>query len=260
MLGVEVSCDEKEYLVNNYNRVTEQAKAVLLSWRRRSLSLYGKISVINTLVAPLFNYLMYVLPPIPDTFVTSLEKEFVHFIWNGHKPKIPLDTLKLPKELGGLGLVNLRLKDEVLKLSWVKTNKWPHILITLLTLVLIICGYVIYHILILMYCVTRKKMSYFWCSVLKTWCMFNFSADQNYNHKIWYNSLIRIVDKPFYLSKAASNGLNHVSNLYRNGQTISSEEACKEFGLSIMQFNAILSANTKGKQRNLYLISQVGHP
>ena len=63
---------------------------------------------------------MYVLPKIPSKFVKQMNKLIESFIWNGRKPKIQLSKLQALKKDGGLGLVNLEMKDAALKASWIQ--------------------------------------------------------------------------------------------------------------------------------------------
>ena len=115
VLGVKVSSNQEEAISINYEKICDSAEKVLESWRRRTLSLHGKINVINTLIGSLFVYCMTVLPPITEKYINRMERMMVKFLWNGHRPKISMETLQNDKNSGGLRLVNLRKKDEPLK-------------------------------------------------------------------------------------------------------------------------------------------------
>ena len=52
-LGIQIACDGKE-VPDNYGKVIEKVTSTCGSWYLRTLSLSGKIKVINTLVASLF--------------------------------------------------------------------------------------------------------------------------------------------------------------------------------------------------------------
>ena len=119
VLGILVSHQEKQVTGLSYAPLIEKTRSILAMWIQQSLSLLGKVWVVNTLIASLFVYKMMVLPAIPEEVVIVVEKLIEAFIWNNHKPKIPLKTLQASKELGGLNLVNLRCKDAALKTSWV---------------------------------------------------------------------------------------------------------------------------------------------
>ena len=101
VLGITISNNIKEDAVVNYQKVISRAKCVLKQWSGRSLSLFGKIQVVNTLIASLFVYQMAVLPKMPENLIVELELVLEKFIWNGHKPKIPTKILSSPKAMGG---------------------------------------------------------------------------------------------------------------------------------------------------------------
>ena len=102
ILGIEVLnfVDDDETIKINYDRVVAQAQALLNQWSTRNLSLFGKILVINTLIAPLFVYKMTVLPPIPEKYCNVLNEMFNKFLWNSNHPKIKLEILQIPKKTG----------------------------------------------------------------------------------------------------------------------------------------------------------------
>ena len=54
VLGIEISNNLTEDLDRNYSRICDKAEKKLNIWRRRTLSLQGKINIVNTLVSSLF--------------------------------------------------------------------------------------------------------------------------------------------------------------------------------------------------------------
>ena len=245
VLGIEVSNSISDGVVRNFERIINSSKSVLRSWRRRSLSLEGKINIINCLVVSKFVYAMTVLPAIPAKFILEMEQVFEEFIWNGHKPKIPTKMLKAHRKDGGLGLVDLKAKDKSLKVGWIKilaeNDDLQKVVDTALKSGL---GHTLWR------CNFDKKDTNcfemredtFWKDVLNAWCEFNFTDRENLDHKIWMNSLIRIADKPFFWKKAAERGLNYVSQLFENGECLPDRTLQENFGLSIMEINSLMTA------------------
>ena len=120
ILGILVAHDDETNIKLNYEPLNEKTKNVLSSWRHRDLSLLGKVLVINTLVASQFIYKMLVLPRIPDNIVTKIEQLMVDYLWGGKKSKVPLEVMQRSGIQGGVKLVDLRLRDVALKVSWVQ--------------------------------------------------------------------------------------------------------------------------------------------
>ena len=63
VLGVTIS--HEDIVIKNYDQLLKKTDNVLNAWYNRSLSLIGKVQVVNTLVASLYVYKMMVLPTIP---------------------------------------------------------------------------------------------------------------------------------------------------------------------------------------------------
>ena len=89
-------------------------------WYYRSMSLLGKVTVVNSLMASLFVYKMQISTEIQECDIKEFEQIVVNFIWNGKKPKIDLRTLQCNREDGGLGLVNIRTKHQALLCTWIR--------------------------------------------------------------------------------------------------------------------------------------------
>ena len=87
VLGITVAGSEETTMKLNYEAILVKVKAVLKAWACRTLSLIGKINIVNSLVASLFIHKM-------DLIISQVETEIVLFLWNGHKPKIPIPILQ----------------------------------------------------------------------------------------------------------------------------------------------------------------------
>ena len=109
VLGITVSHDNSEMLKNNYQPLIDKAEVILKQWKRRKLSLIGKVMIINTLIASLFVYKMMVLPCMTQRMLKQMECLFTDFLWDGI-PKVALKILTLAKSSGGLQLVDLKLR------------------------------------------------------------------------------------------------------------------------------------------------------
>ena len=99
----------------NYDPLVLKVNATLKRWSGRDLSLLGKVHIVNTLIASLFVYKMFVLPNMPRQYIRNIEQSIEKFLWNGHKPKITMEKLKMSKKRGGLGLVDLEKKELSIK-------------------------------------------------------------------------------------------------------------------------------------------------
>lgn len=104
-------------------------------WSRRKPTMRGKKLVIGLEVGSRTQYLTRV-QTMPRTVENKLIKMTREFIWDGNKhPPINLDTLCKPIEQGGIGLLDLKARNEAIDLMWAKEYlqlspsrpKWAHI-------------------------------------------------------------------------------------------------------------------------------------
>ena len=244
VLGIEVRHESDETVTVNYATAIQRMEQTLNRWYNRSLSLYGKINVINTLCASVFVYKMSCLPMLPPRYVKQINTMMEKYIWNGHRPKISLQTLQAETIDGGAQLVDFHRRDVALKAVWVK-----YVVQEIYT------SEFVYNILHkdirgwLWSCNLADRDSEvvgcqntFWNDVLKSWCMYHYDANPDEQQIIWYNSCIRIHHKPIYWKGPAQKGLMFVSQLYEEGQFKTDEVLNAEFQLSVMQINALKSS------------------
>ena len=128
VLGIEVTADDNKTVEMNYDPVIDKAEKILSSWSTQTISLFGKITVINTLVASLFVYKLSVLPMMSQKQINRLQSILKQYLWNGHRAKIPLKCLMSRREDGGAGLVDFEAKNISLKCGWIQMlaqNAYP---------------------------------------------------------------------------------------------------------------------------------------
>ena len=246
VLGVYVDHDINECIRLNYNSTIIKVEAILKRWSARSLSLMGKITIINSLVASLFVHKMTVLPFMPDKMLKHLESKMEHFLWNGRKPKITLNQLQASKSTGGLQLVSLRNKDLSLKAAWVRNLQMET---QLAMLAYNVMGCDIKENL--WTCNLRtadveqiisKKESPFWHDVLYAWTLVDDTLVNRDKSFLWCNSDIRINDRPLMWRNAYKKGLKRIQDLYQNGNLLSVKIVADRYGLTVMEFNGLISA------------------
>ena len=96
-------------------------EANLNLWKSRSLSLVGKVLIINVLGASKFWFLSKVLPT-PEWVVSRFNKLVFPFLWGSKIETVARKTLSVPPVRGGLGLIDFVSKSQALKLSLIHTT------------------------------------------------------------------------------------------------------------------------------------------
>ena len=259
MLGVLVAYDtpRTNVLAINFDPIMQKCENIFNAWSNRRLSLYGKITIINSLIASLFVHKMYVLPLLPDSYINNFEQMCNKFLWNGNRPKIKITQLQQEKNNCGANLVDLRLKDIALKCVWVQilseNQSYECLAFEIFSPVLhkdiFRCNFSKEHVQFIL----PRSRSVFWHDVLSAWAIYNFSPEKGLDEQIiWWNSCIKIENKPFFWSEAYKRGLRVVTDLYRDRQLMSAGEVMKKYGVNWFDFNAIVSA-IPSRWRRMYV-------
>ena len=243
VLGVNICANNNMLLTLNYEQYVEKTKAILNNWCNRNLSLIAKINVVNVLIGSLFVYKMSVLPSIPESIVKKIEKVITEFIWSKKKAKIPLRTLQANKASGGLGLINLHIRDQAIKISWIKTmlqdDKYAKLAYLMLSPEM---GNLIWKCNLNVPDAKRVTTNTFWSDVLSAWAKINYVQRVEYDDIIWLYSNIRIENKPIFWQKQFGRGLIYVSQLFSGQEPITVEKANQEFGLTFLEYYGLLAA------------------
>ena len=246
VLGVTVSHDN--IVEKNYEIIQKKIRQTLGSWVHRGLTLTGRVLVVNTLVMSLLIYKMMVLPMIPERVIKNIDNEIRNYLWNGKRAKIAYSILKNPVKEGGLNLTDIKNREIALKATW------PQVLSTEDDYSAIVYYIIdselsqnVWRVSLLPDDVKYLKITnQFWVDVVKCWCTFNFSYGRTLeNQMLWYNSCIRVENRPIFWRKLYRKGLLYVYQFFQDGQIIEYEQMRLKYNVEIMQYNAIITAIPK---------------
>ena len=104
----------------NFKSKFEEIKTTLNIWNRRSLTLYGKVTIIKSLVIPKLIYLLCILPDPPLSFFSELQRVLFKFVWSNKKDKIRRSLLYNEYKEGGLKMPLLLSFNRAMKVTWIK--------------------------------------------------------------------------------------------------------------------------------------------
>ena len=224
-LGVFFSYDKKLLFQKNFSERLDKIKKLINIWSSRGLSLYGKVTIIKTLLLPKVVYISSLLPT-PEHIVKELNYLIYNFLWKG-KDKVTRVSAINNYEGGGLKMVDIESMIKSLRLSWLKrifgdnSGVWKSYLEYLLKetggLVLFNCNYNIKDLNI---------NSQFYAELLKWWSEFrkDNANDTNWHYFIWNNQEIRINNKPVFYKRYFNNGIRTVGDLRFDLNNIDSYE------------------------------------
>ena len=237
-LGVKIDCtDNSNVLTENYNSIIGKMNKILKDWYNRSLTLLGKIQVVNTLIGSLFVYKMNVMLNLSRSQISDIEKLIRDFLWRGKTDKIPLKILQMDKSQGGQRLVSLYHRQLAFKVKWIfklqnsdflracaHRELHPHLEDKIWR-----CNLSVDDVRSL-YSVQES----FWAQVLEAWAIIHHwgpnTAGEVLQQIIWLNSHIKIGGKPVWWSRPYMNGVVTIGDLWSDGAYLTYEEVIQKYG------------------------------
>ena len=240
-LGMLINCDGSAS-AENITKITRKIDNVCANWAHRSLSLTGKTVIINTLMGSVFVFNMLNLGQVSDKDIKCMERKFKDFLWPSSKPRISIYTLQRKKEQGGLNLVDLKAKQKALKISWIFKIQEDETLNELAISKLCTSLWDTIWRCNLSPHDTKLFENSFWQSTLEAWAELNYHDPQDYqdilNEILWWNSHIRVGNKPIMWSKWVDKNIITLGDIMVNCQFKTAEE----LGVNWMDLNSICSA------------------
>ena len=117
-LGIFFSYDKNKTNELNFAEKIRNLEKTLNSWKKRNLTLYGKINIVKTFGLSKLIYNASVLV-IPEHFIKETEKLIFDFIWDGKPAKIKKSTIIGEKKQGGLKMIDFNIMNKALKVAWI---------------------------------------------------------------------------------------------------------------------------------------------
>ena len=253
------------YDIHNMKQIADQNIEIKMNeilkliraWSGRNITPLGKITLIKSLLISKITHILLSLPTPNDNTIEKLENVFKNFIWQQKPPKFRRVIMETTVDLGGLKMINLRIFDNALKISWIKRlknqddwwEKFPrhfniHNIITFgdkypTTLI-------------------KKIDNDFWKDVARSCALLqnklNSMQNDAYNIPIWFNSGLQVNFKKTWYDK----GYTKISDILdENGQLLS-RNVMNEIGLSVnfldyekIRFD-ITNINMKAYNKRMY--------
>ena len=213
-------------MLQNYNEKLEKVRAILGCWKFRRLSLIGKITVIKSLAA---SQLVYILSSLGtnEKVLKKINKIFFNFLWSGKGDKIKRNVVINDIAEGGIKMIDIFSFNKSLKATWIKKyldinnrDNWK----TFIDLELQQYGGDV----LLRGNLNKKDISGltaiscpFVKEILEIWSEVFFEAkvsseDHLLSLPLWYNSLIRIGNRPVFYKDWYAKGVTKVEHLWDN--------------------------------------------
>ena len=217
-LGVTIPCDGSES-DNNFSEVLEKVKRVANNWINRQATLFGKVLLVNSLIGSLLVYKMLTMLDLKDTQIREINGIIRSFLWNNKRAKISLEMLQKGKDQGGLRLVNIKAKQEALKITWI-VKLWDDEFLAN-------CAYNELDLMLkesIWKCNIKEddvsmlfNVQSFWGQMLKAWSKINYKDPQNctevLHEVLWLNSNIHVENTPIIWHHWVRKGIWYVKDI-----------------------------------------------
>ena len=117
-LGVYFGNNKEECEKLNWENKIDKMNTLFFSWRKRNLTILGKIMIIKALVIPIFTFVASACV-VPDKYRKEIESKCFKFIWDGKPDKVKRNTMIGNFEMGGLNMIDIGSYFASLRASWV---------------------------------------------------------------------------------------------------------------------------------------------
>ena len=117
-LGIYVGHNKDLNMHMNWERKIDGLRTILETWKKRDLSIFGKINVIKMLAVPKITFSAQ-NTSVPKHVIPDIAKILYEFVW-GKTDRIKRNTMIGPKEQGGMAMLDIESHFEAMKASWIK--------------------------------------------------------------------------------------------------------------------------------------------
>ena len=123
IVGIHFFYNREENYRKNINKAMDNMKIVLNSWKRRKLSLFGKVQIIKTFGMSQFSYILN-STAIKNNTIQEIHKIIYNFLWEG-ADKIARNTMIGGVGQGGINMPNFYIMRKVHRILWIKRYLSP---------------------------------------------------------------------------------------------------------------------------------------
>ena len=120
VLGIVFSNVEQDSYEDNFEHKLRSIQATMNSWKRRYITLRGKITLIKALLLPKLTNVFVALPKPRPNFMKRLKSIMFHFIWGAKVDRLQRISICKPYLKGGLAMLEVDSYIEALKATWIR--------------------------------------------------------------------------------------------------------------------------------------------
>ena len=224
-LGVWLSTDPEITTKLNFSEKMEKMRNCLGCWTVRRPSLIGKTTVLKSLVASQVIHLLSSLQS-NSQIIKQINDLFFDFLWNSKGDKIKRNVIIQNYCNGGLRMIGIASFNKALKSVWIRKyldesnkGKWKVFFDAELEK---LGGQTVFrgNLDIKDSKKLANNLSPFLKEILEIWSELNYqgsieTVESFLTQSLWYNSLIRVMDKPIFYKRYYQMGISHVNQIVK---------------------------------------------
>ena len=241
ILGILYNSLNTDIVQRNVSEILPKMDKEIAQWKRRHLTLIGRITVIKSLVISKVVHILTTLPnPDIDT-IKHINKMMFKYIWRDGPDKIKRKQIVQNYDRDGLKMIDLQSFIKSLKISWIKRLYWAKPNVTWANRVKEclppICDLVCYGSDKLQELSKNIIKNTFWRDVINAWADFNkiirLTSSQIMTEKIWFSRYTKF--KKSIVREWDAKGLRFIADLYSKdtGLLLNCEEINKTFDIKM---------------------------
>ena len=224
ILGIIFTTTLSDFPSANINPIMVKMNNLSKIWGKRKLTLFGKRTIIDTLLVSQLIYRLSVIPTPDLHCMKQIDGILFNFLWDNKPHKIAKSLVCNTYNNAGLKMVDIYHKDKSLKIGWIQrlaTNP-PH---SISPIVDAYCKVPVNFLLKcniaptdISFCFIRKLPT-FWSDVFRYWCQYNYKKPTEIKNVrdeiIWFNSNIKVGNILLFNSGMFEKGIITINDIVR---------------------------------------------
>ena len=235
----------EDLITLNFEEKKQKIKDIVLSWSNRSLTLFGKVTIIKSLIIPQITYLLSILPNPEISYFKEIDKVIFSFLWDNQPPNLSRTMVLRKIAFGGLNVPDIYAYSKSIKLHWLQKvldgsfeSSWKSLIQLKFPVLennfIFNCNLKpenIQNVPIKNKC-WRDSLKYFFELKSKT------TEPLQGDSIIWFNSLLKIEGKTLFYKELHDKGVTYLSDLVNeNGRFKTIDELWGQFNCRINCLN-----------------------
>ena len=228
LLGITFHVDLDKMITLNYTDKIKSLRSTITHWKRRYISPIGKITIIKSLLLPMFIHLFVSLPNPETHMLKEINDILFNFLWNG-PAKIKKSVVTNDYSGGGLRMINTLNFIQSLKCTWIRriintSGTWIHLTQDIFDIKkLVNCGKYYSDT------VSKKTTNTFWKDVLNAYSNLITSTKITNTSDVlmcplFYNHNILIGNNSVFIKSWYDKGIRYINDLIQDGRFLTENE------------------------------------